>query len=81
VGDLSAKSSMRLHNLRKAWNGNIVARLWWRSSVNISARAAARDRCDGSMAPVNGVPCPFRQPFLLDLNATVAVRVRSVTAR
>ncbi|KAJ7269113.1 hypothetical protein C8J57DRAFT_1227851 [Mycena rebaudengoi] len=37
-------------------------------------RAAARDRCDGSTAPVDGVPCPFRQPFLLDLNATVAVR-------
>ncbi|KAJ7274758.1 hypothetical protein C8J57DRAFT_1224342 [Mycena rebaudengoi] len=36
-------------------------------------RAAARGRCDGSTAPVDGVPCPFRQPFLLDLNATVAV--------
>jgi hypothetical protein len=46
-----------------------------------SSRAAAHDRCDGSAAPVERVPCPFRQLFPLDLNGTVAVRVRSATAR
>ncbi|KAJ7278024.1 hypothetical protein C8J57DRAFT_1503872 [Mycena rebaudengoi] len=44
-------------------------------------RAAARDRCDGSTAPVDGVPCPFRQPFLLDLNATVANPIKVTNFR
>jgi hypothetical protein len=47
--------------------------------VEARTRAAARDRCDGSTAPIERVPCPFGQPFSLDLNGTVAARVRSAT--
>ncbi|KAJ7271743.1 hypothetical protein C8J57DRAFT_1226323 [Mycena rebaudengoi] len=31
----------------------------------VLARAAARARCHGSTAPVDGVPCPFRQTFFI----------------
>ncbi|KAJ7264676.1 hypothetical protein C8J57DRAFT_1230450 [Mycena rebaudengoi] len=41
--------------------------------IAAASMAAAHDRCDGSTAPVERLPCPFRQPFSLDLNGTVAV--------
>ncbi|KAJ7278149.1 hypothetical protein C8J57DRAFT_1503059 [Mycena rebaudengoi] len=44
-------------------------------------RAAARDRRHGSTAPVEWVPCPFRQPFSPQIDGTATARFSSSMAR